>query len=174
MSNSTFMPDVIIDGIDEVIANVAQLEAKAQFRILRSGLRGALKVVAKRMKSDLSPKVKVARKWVGHKIKGRKKLSAKVGFGVGRKLSDMATIVPKNRPKNKPGVGISAINVHWWIVGTSRRKRLNNASTGQMPAFQPGLAEKAAAAVQAEAFQAAVKAAKTQVDKEVKKLLKGK
>lgn len=175
MSNSTFMPETIIEGIDEVLYSLEGLSAKAGNRVLFAGLRGALGVIAKRMKSDLDPKVKAARRWVGFKVKRRGKIEAKVGFGVGRKLSDMVKIAGK-RKQGRPGVGISAINVHWWITGTEPRKRtsLKGAPpTGQMPAMQPGLAASAALAVAGQARQKAIVNASKQLDKEVRKLLSG-
>lgn len=175
MSNSTFMPETIIEGIDGVVNSLGALSNQAGRRILFSGLRGALGVIAKRMKADLDPKVKAARRWVGYKIKKGGKIEAKVGFGVGRKKSDMAKIAGK-RKKNKPGVGISAINVHWWITGTGDRKRTSmqgQPPTGAMPAMQPGLAASSAMAVAGQARQKAILNASKQLDKEVRKLLSG-
>lgn len=189
MSNSTFMPEAVIRGIDDIVATIAAIDNKAARNVLIAGLRGAMKPIAKRMRSDLSPKVKAARRWVGYKVYRKRMLTAKVGFGVGRKLADMEKIVPKNRPKSRPGVGISAVNVHWWISGTEQRYRKGSgrptvdpvtkryvrargATTGAMPAKQPGLAAKAATAVQAETMRSAEVAAKKQLQKELKRLAK--
>lgn len=178
MSNSAFLPQAIINGIDDVVANIIRIDTKAAARVMNAGLRGAMRPIAKAMKADLSPKVKIARKWVGMKRKRNKagEITAKVGFGVGRTKADRNRIVPKNRPKDRPGVGISAFNVHWWITGTNDRKRKSiagNPPTGSMPAKQPGLAENAAARVRDQSAHEAQVAARKQLMKEIKRLAKG-
>lgn len=131
-------------GIAALANKLDYLERKSRVAIARSAIRGGMNVVAKQMKKDLDPRVKEAGKAIKGRFKSGKKLlilSAKVGFVVGRRNKKQRSTI--ERPKGRPGVGISGNNVHWWVAGTKHRTTKRGASRGVMPAMQPGLARKA-------------------------------
>ena len=150
--------DVTIEGLDELLKALEEFKGKPAARVLKSAIRGGLNIVGKQMKADVDPKVKAGAKAVKTKIKERRGvLTAKVGFGVGRKRLKAGTVTVAQR--TKPGVGIGPRNIHWWVAGTHERitgyrtrrkqgvitKRIRKAnkpvrSTGIMPAMQPKLA----------------------------------
>lgn len=185
---STQKVGVDFPTLHHVLADLDKLDRKASDRVLRAGLRVVLNTIGSEMKKRLDPTVKIAAKGVKSKIKGRGgRLIAKVGFGVGRKLADTPKLVRQDRPKNRPGVGISALNVHWWIQGTAERfrrvagrptvdpvtkrwVRAKGKTTGQMPAKQPGLATYAAVAAAKRAETKAIEVMRKRLNTELKKI----
>ncbi len=147
-----------IQGLDKLLKSLEQLRRpSATNRVLKAALSGGLTAIGKQMKKDLSPRVKLGRAAVKTKIKAKGgKVTAKVGFGVGRKKNltpkqmAVSSAAAAGRGK-RGGVGITAQNVHWWIAGTRHRyagvnyrtKKLTGGaiiSRGIMPAMQKGLA----------------------------------
>lgn len=107
-------------------------------------LRKSLSLIAQDIRKDVtSPKASKrlkasARKTVGYSLVTAKKsivgkvvrvpVKAKVGFGVGKRT--------KPGTRNRPGVGVSKQNIHWFVLGTSRRKTSKNQDRGQIsPVF---------------------------------------
>lgn len=184
---STQKVDVEFPNLQAVLSDLDKVGGPAARKVMMAGLRVVLNTIGSEMKKRLDRKVKVAAKGVKSKVKGRgDRLIAKVGFGVGRKLADMEKLAP-DRPKGKPGVGISAVNVHWWIAGTKERYRNGSgkptvdqitkryvrpkgAPTGTMPAKQPGLATLAAVAASKRAETKAIEVMRKRLDKELKKI----
>ena len=171
---STQKVGVEFPNLHHVLADLDKLDRKAADRVMRAGLRVVLNTIGSEMKKRLDPKVKIAAKGVKSKIKGRGgRLIAKVGFGVGRKLADTPKLVRQDRPKTRPGVGISALNIHWWVAGTKERKRWrkrNGDPTGSMPAKQPGLATMAAVAASKRAETKAIEVMRKRLNSELKKI----
>ena len=173
-----------IDGLDAILKRMESLKQSSKVSVMRAAIRGGLNVIGKQMRADVDPQVKLGRKAVKSRFKkGKWKITAKVGFGVGKKSKAQT---PKNRKGNrKGGVGIDANNIHWWVAGTDERftgtgkgRARRNSSPrpvmyrGLMPAMQPGLAQiayaKARGAVKAEM----IKRGALQLEKEVQKLQK--
>ena len=173
-----------IDGLDAILKRMETLKNTSKVAVMRSAIRAGLNVIGKQMKADVDPQVKLGRKGVKSRFKkGKWKITAKVGFGVGTK-SKKAKVL--NRKGNrKGGVGIDAQNIHWWVAGTKRRftgtgkgkaKRGSRPkpvmNRGIMPAMQPGLARIAYAKSRGEVKAEMIKRGALQLEKEVKKLQK--
>jgi len=172
--------DIRIDGVETVIKKMQFMKDRSSISIGRSMIRAALNVTGKQIKADLDSKVKLGRRAVKARFKkGKFRIEAKVGFGVGpRNKKQVAT---KERAKGRGGVGIGANNVHWWVAGTKRRrtgfkrgKPTGNPirNRGVMPAMQPGLAKIAYAKSAGKIKAEMIKRGALQLKKELDKLKK--
>lgn len=162
--------EATVSGLDEVLAKLQFVSDKSTLSIARSMVRGGLNVVAKKIKSDLDPKAKDAKKSVkGRFKKGKVKIVAKVGFGVGPRNKKRAT----TKERTRGGVGIGPNNIHWWVAGTrSRWTKRPVRYVGRMPAMQPGLARIAYAQSVGKIKSEMIKRGALQLKKEIVKLQK--
>ncbi len=146
------MAERIVTGLKEIDQALKQLERKAANRIVRAGLRKGARLAAKQIKAKVPSRYKNIRKSVGFTVRKAKGgpskgiTEAKAGFGVGTASQRAKSIPlsPRARGK-KPGVGISAQNVHWWVLGTDDRytkKKKPIKYRGSMPA-QKGIPQSA-------------------------------
>lgn len=108
-------------------ATLAALGGKIAAKAMKSGLRSSVAVIAKAIKSDMP---KGLRKTIGSKFKdfARGKIIAKAGAAVAKPQTE-------SKRRNRPGVGISANNIHWWMLGTKVRHTKKGVNRGAMPAF---------------------------------------
>jgi hypothetical protein len=174
-----------VSGLDALLKKFTVLENKSSKKVLAAMVRAKLGVIAKQMKKDTSSKVKAARKGVRMRFKISKadKMTAMVGFGVGKRNKKKVAL-KNSRGKKKGGVGIGPENIHWWVIGTAKRTtgakkgKLNNgkvANRGRMPAMQPNLAAQAAAKSKGQQNKLMIERGALALEKELTKLkLKGK
>lgn len=128
-----------MDGLVQMIDTLDNLEHRSRVAIVRSVLGGAVTVVARQIRKNVSPKIKDARKdargFVLKSSKTRLVTKAKVGFFWKRRK-----LPPRG---NRPGVGISGNNIHWWVLqpksSPRRHKTGAKQATGTMTPQQPGL-----------------------------------
>ncbi len=167
-----------VDGLEAILKRMETLKQTSKVSVMRSAIRGGLNAIGKQMKADLDPDAKQGKVAVKSKFKkGKKRITAKVGFGVGKKRGKT---YPVNRKGNrKSGVGIDGNNVHWWVAGTGRRstgagkgrKRGGRQMyRGSMPAMQPGLATIAYAKSKGKVKAEMIRRGALQLEKEAKKL----
>ncbi len=122
-----------LTGDKELIRKLNQLGTKGAKKATRAGIRAAMTPVVKAARAGVnatttaSPAVKrAARKAIGKRFVA-KKAEAKVGFGVGKpaKKKRMAAhernVYGEGGARLVRGVGISASNIHWFILGTKER-----------------------------------------------------
>lgn len=173
----------VIEGLDQILRKLDQFETKAADRILSAMIRGQMKPIEQQMKKDVDPQVKEGRKGVRSRFKNKRKkneITAKVGFGVGKKKKNATKVVNRKGGK-RGGVGISAQNIHWWVAGTGIRttgghfQRVKNKGSrqmnrGSMPAMQPGLAAIAATKSRGKQNAEMIKRGALALEKEVLKL----
>ncbi len=103
---------------------------------------------------------------------------AKVGFAVGKRKARERMIsraVKRHKErhggvKSKGGVGVSAANIHWFVLGTSERVTKAGRRTGRIspPPFK-GVAKRAAAASAGPAMAAAVRKGKQAIEREARR-----
>lgn len=134
----------------------------------KAGLSKAMTIIARGIRAAIPPKAKSVKKAVGQRhAKGGKRgsleFSAKVGLGVGK-----ASKSKKERDPDKPGVGISKANVHWWELGTTNRKTRKGKSTGAMPKGPP-VVRQGFDAKKTEALRAAIATTKKKIKEAAKK-----
>lgn len=115
--------------IDKALGEIAKVGTAN--RIARAGLMKAIRVGVKAMKSEVpssAKSVKAALKGYVKKNKRKGVVEAKMG-GVGKQTGK-----PKDR-SGKDGVGIGSPNVHWYVLGTDRRRpkktKVMKTATGQ-------------------------------------------
>lgn len=123
------MAERIVTGVKELDRKLKLLDRKAANRAARAGLNKGARLSAKKIKAEIPSKQKSIRKAIGSS--GAKKqangiTTAKAGAGVGKRTKAVDRA-------NKPGVGISKQNIHWWVLGTNQRTRKGGGSTGAMP-----------------------------------------
>ena len=164
--------DIRLDGVETVIKKMQFMKDKSSLSIGRSMVRAALNVTGKQIKADLDPKVKRGRKAVKARFKkGKFRIEAKVGFGVGPRNKKAYT--QRARSKSRPGVGIGPNNVHWWVAGTKKRTTdFKRSNRGVMPSMQPGLAKIAYAKSAGKIKAEIIKRGALQLQKEIDKLQK--
>jgi hypothetical protein len=110
----------------QILGKLTGVSKAVENKIAKKAVLAGVKLFAKAIKSSLPASQKSARKAIGYsavrarKGKGKGFLYAKAGGAVGMKAAKRAKTIQRNR-KNKPGVGISANNIHWLLVGTDDR-----------------------------------------------------
>lgn len=125
------------DWVDtkELRRELQRLAEAVPEKMMRPALGAAMTATAKRVRSAInsssaSPAVKkAARKTIGKRYKKGKdgQPAVKVGFGVGKpsKRKRMGaherSVYGQAGAKLATGVGLSANNVHWFVLGTQRR-----------------------------------------------------
>lgn len=123
----TFM---VVTGVKELDDRFQELGRKGMARVARSSIGKGLTVIKKAIQRAVPPMAKGAAR--GHTTEGVRKAigtsmkvnpatdmqEAKVGAAVGKKRS---AVLPRSG-KPRPGVGISANNAHWYVLGTENRQ----------------------------------------------------
>tara|TARA_R110000868_G_scaffold25944_1_gene100513 strand:- start:3329 stop:3841 length:513 start_codon:yes stop_codon:yes gene_type:complete len=161
----------VIEGLDQINRKLSHLEAKSADKVLSAMIRGQMKPIEHQMKKDVDSQVKEGRKGVRSRFKNKKKknfITAKVGFGVGKKQKAGRTL--KLKGNRREGQGISAQNIHWWVAGTKTRQTKRNVDRGAMPSMQPGLAAIAATKSRGKQNAEMIKRGALALEKEVLKL----
>jgi hypothetical protein len=165
---------------------LAHLEKRAARRVAAKGIRAGLTVVGKAMRSainasDASPELKrEARKTIGQrfqrKVAGGLGPQAKVGFSVAKRTKQIAKARAARTKRVEAGksggrgVGISAKNIHWFVLGTDEREHKSGHSTGKIDGVFGDVTRQALATSQG----AALAAARAKMSAEIKKeALKG-
>ncbi len=130
----------VLQGDKELIRKLNDLGSKGAKKATRAGIRAAMTPVAKAARAAVnaapgSPELKrAARKAIGNRFAARTG-TAKVGFGVG-KASRAKRSAAKQRAiagasGERKGVGVSAANIHWFVLGTQER-RTSKRATGRI------------------------------------------
>jgi len=164
-----------LTGYKELDKALGSLKESAANKLLRPAMGKALRTIAKSIRQQVPAKYKDAKRAIGSRFgKAKKKgqIVAKAGSGVGIKFKRIAKEQAKRATKKKKtgGVGISAQNIHWFILGTAdrqtgyksrrikgggreKRRTLNPvAYRGKMPPVLEGIVEKGAAAASQKAM----------------------
>ena len=114
-----------VTGDKEIDRKLADLKQSAQNKVARPSLTKGARLSAKAMKAAVPANLKDAKKAIGFKVKvkGSDQIIAKAGAAVGVKKSRLEKQLAKQKGKRAghPGVGISAANIQWFIMGTADR-----------------------------------------------------
>lgn len=109
----------VLTGVPAFDAKLRRLAGPALNRITRSGLRAANNVTVQAMRAA-APTESIRQAIGGRMLKSKEGLGAKAGAGVGKKMG------PKGEKprvgRGTKGVGISARNIHWYVLGTQERE----------------------------------------------------
>jgi hypothetical protein len=111
-----------VTGVAELNRLYDNLSKGMANKIARPGLMKAGRIAVKRVKAKIPSRLKDVKKLIKAKSVKTKKnagvASVKIGAAVGEKKKKKGDRKPR---KNRPGVGISSANVHWFFVGTADR-----------------------------------------------------
>lgn len=120
----------VLTGDKKVLKTIAKLtKPTARRRAMMVGLREAAKHGNKYVKNQVSAdnkEIRKAMKWRALKTTESKEAAVKFGAGVGKRK------VSFKERDGRPGVGISANNIHWWFMGTRKRVTKSGKATGAM------------------------------------------
>lgn len=135
-----------LSGQKELLAALKGIDDAMVDKIAPAGMRGYLRETAKAIKAEIPGELKDARQGINSRFvkrdKRTKEVSAKAGSGVGIKDARKQALAEKASAKRgkRSGVGISANNVHWAILGTGERTRKSDGqSTGVMKPLLPDI-----------------------------------
>lgn len=126
-----------LKGLDALVKTLDGLKDKASKKAARAGVNAGLTVLAKAMRSAVnsssaSPNVKRrARDVIGKRLqKAQGQTTGKAGFGVGKRgkkyTQGLNDYQGAREQAERKGVGISASNIHWFILGTAQRRQINS------------------------------------------------
>lgn len=87
-------------------------------RSTRVALKKSIKIIETAMKAAAPPRLPSVRMAIGSRVARGTEMRAKAGAGVGKKMNKNGMV----KHRNRPGVGISAANIHWYVLGTQERE----------------------------------------------------
>lgn len=148
-----------IEGLNELQRELIAIRRK-QPQIAARVLSAGLKEVAKELKSIIPDSLAGAKATVGQRVsKSDSDQRGKVGYGVGRGNRAMS-----RRSKVSGGIGISANNVHWFVLGTKNRRTKRGFNRGRMPPLLQGTLARAVASSQSAALEAMQKQLRIEIE----------
>lgn len=176
-----------LQGLEAMQKTLNATKDKIEKRASAAGINAGLVPLVRAMRaavnaSSASSELKrAARKTLAKRLKksadGRK--YGKAGFAVGkgtenkRNAAHERSVYGQGGAKLVGGVGISASNVHWAVLGTKARKwKKTGKSTGSMPSYLAGLLRKAASSASSAMLEAARKKSAQVLAREVAKQAK--
>ena len=118
------------EGQVEFERKLKSLSTDARKKIANPVLNAGLRVLANGIKSQIPPEYIGLASIVGKRIDrsgGNGEITGIVGFGVAHRGR-------KTKGRKRGGVGISANNIHWLVLGTKERATKAGANRGMMPA----------------------------------------
>ena len=146
-------PTFVLTGVRQLDRKLASLSSKVVRKVASPAVNRALTVLKKGIQSEIPAQYKSAKKAIGKRFNKAKTgeqrglVVAKVGAGVGADAKSRKVARTK-----KGGVGISARNIHWFILGTGKRKTKTGRNRGSMPAILAGCVERGVAKTEGQAF----------------------
>lgn len=165
----------VLLGDKELDRKLRRLGEKSSKKAIVAGIRASMTPIAKAMRaainaSEASPELKrEARKSIGArfgKVFGRSDVrEAKVGFSVGKKQKKLK----KTGGGKSGGVGVSARNIHWFVLGTDEREHKSGRATGQIANVFGQVTRLAMAGSAAASLAAARKKIKQVIEREARK-----
>ena len=167
------MPIRIYTNNEFLDSRLAELGSKSINRISRNAVRRGLTVLRQAMQAAVPAIAKTRghqtqtiKQAIGQSLKKSNVTSVtegKAGAAVGIKRAASIAAAKAGRGKRR-GVGISANNIHWYIMGTASRYTKKKRHTGRMPA--EGAVRRGAGNAMGRAQQTIYDAVKNQVAKE--------
>jgi len=141
-----------LKGFSRLTANLEKTQRKTSQKVARAGMSASLTPLTKAMRaavnaSPASKEVKrQARKLIGRSLKKSKgNYTGKAGFAVGKqsKKKSMTAherfVYGQGGAGMAKGVGISASNIHWFVLGTDERQTKSGKATGMIKDLLKGV-----------------------------------
>jgi len=152
-----------LKGLDKLQRTLNAIGDKASRKAAKAGVNAGMTVLTKHIRqgvnaSPVSARLKkAARMTIGKSLKMRGGMpQAKGGFGVGRQSKRRKEKATARAAEKTAGVGISAANIHWPVLGTKKRTQIKTGkSTGIMPPELKGIVPAAVQTAQGPMLEAA-------------------
>lgn len=168
-------------GIPELDARLEGLQLAVANRVARGALAKGMRVAVKKIKAQIPSGQKQLRKAIGGSVKKQNRgankgiVEAKAGAAVGQKASKQKAAAQSEKAARqaakKSGVGISAANIHWYILGTQERTvKKTGQRVGKMPANP--VVQKAMASGKGQVLQAVKDGVMQGIEREREKLVR--
>jgi hypothetical protein len=171
-----------LQGADKLFAALKELAEKDSRKAARAAIQKGMTVIARAIRAAVPGQYPEIKKTIGKRLAKSKsgpnqgQIAAKVGAAVGKKIDKTP---PKKRAR--PGVGISARNIHWFLLGTGlrttgqrkwrvkngwRTKQTNNPrrNAGRMRPIAPGLIARGLSAGASEAIDVMLSTLKEKIE----------
>ena len=119
----------VLLGDKELERKLKHLSRRGSKRAITAGIRGSMVPIARAMRAAINATAastdlkREARKAIGARFGKTRRITerhAKVGFSVGKKAKQIRAAY-RSKKVDEKGVGISATNVHWFVLGTDER-----------------------------------------------------
>jgi hypothetical protein len=127
-------------GYDQLQAKLTRFRRSDALNIMRSALTHGLRPIRNRARSLMQGRYRFVKPDIRQRTSKKKAggyIEGRVGGGVAQSKASMAAkaaaVQFSKRKPTRPGVGMSARNIHWAAVGTAHRYKKNGQSTGVMP-----------------------------------------
>jgi hypothetical protein len=108
-------------GVAKLNGRLRELSGPEYSKVLRKGMRAGIKVIEKAQKAA-TPILSVKQAIGSRLLKQKEGFGAKAGAAVGKKKKPTAAALRKAGKRHRGGVGISARNIHWYVLGTQMRE----------------------------------------------------
>lgn len=168
----------VLTGDKQLAKTFRRMGGPAKVRMTRGAIARSLKVyeneiMAATNSSSAPPTVKAAaRQLVASRFNrsgadlmkgfGGQDVHAVVGFGVGKayskkaeRRSDYRVTSDRYRGGKQQGVGIAGMNIHWFVLGTNRRRHDSGKNVGSTDAYLEGVVPRAIVSGSPKALNAA-------------------
>lgn len=138
----------IIEGVAGTEAALKYLAKQGGKSVTRATMTGAVTPIKKAIRKQVnsattSQEVKrAARLTIGSSVKKQKDgtYGAKAGLGVGKPSKKKREAATKRAQSGWAGVGLSAANIHWFVLGTKERtQKTTGRATGKIQPVLKGL-----------------------------------
>ena len=162
-----------------------RLATSGSKRAIEAGIRAGMQPIARAMRaaingtSEASPELKrEARKTIGARFGKTRAINvrhAKVGFSVGKRKAHIQRAVKARSKRIEAGksggrgVGISAANIHWFVLGTKERHHDSGHRTGKVESAFRGVTRQAMASSAGASLAAARKKISQVIEREAQK-----
>jgi hypothetical protein len=166
-----------IEGLRQLERKLDRLAKTGSKKVARAAMTGAVAPIRKAIRQQVNGATasaglkRSARKTIGSKVKKQPggEYGAKVGFGVGKPTKKKRAAATARAGSSKSGVGVSAANIHWFVLGTKDRTTKTGRSTGRTEAVLEGLVPAAVSSSKTASLNEAASKAKAALLKEAKK-----
>lgn len=171
------MAGTVLLGKPELDRKLNHLSGKASKRAIVAGIKASLIPIARAMRTGVNASSashelkKAARQSIGSRFTRKRWESvreAKVGFAVGKSKKSVAKRSAK-RGEGRPGAGVSASNIHWFVLGTDERTTKSGKSTGRIEGVFAGVTDAAVGAAGQASLAAASKKIQQVIHREARK-----
>lgn len=158
-----------LKGLDKLLRTLNTTRDKTTKKCARAGTNAGLTALTKAMRAAVnstpasSAIKRAARKAIGKSLKASRGtgmkgiVGGKAGFSVGKQSKKKREAAKARSMAGGGGVGISAANIHWFVLGTDDRYHKSGHPTGKIEDVLKGVVPSATMAARGDMLEAARK-----------------